>query len=174
MAIAQTTATEIYGRVIDAGNKDPLGYVNVRLYGGVPRAIMTDPKGEYRIRTTEKVDSIVFSMLGYRTRTIPLKRGGIQELNITMGSDELKLVEVTVKAGKKRKRVIDTTANYVFYQVLKHKDENRANSFTNYKYENYDRFQISLLNPGPKFQNFFLWRPFSFAFANKDTTEGGV
>lgn len=174
VAIAQTTATEIYGRVIDAGNKDPLGYVNVRLYGGVPRAIMTDPKGEYRIRTTEKVDSIVFSMLGYRTRTIPLKRGGIQELNITMGSDELKLVEVTVKAGKKRKRVIDTTANYVFYQVLKHKDENRANSFTNYKYENYDRFQISLLNPGPKFQNFFLWRPFSFAFANKDTTEGGV
>jgi hypothetical protein len=167
------TATEIFGKVTDAANKEPIPYVNVKLYGGVPRMAITDPKGEFRIRTAERVDSIVFSYLGYRPRKIALKRGGVQELNVEMGSDELKLTEITVKAGKKRKRVIDTTANYVFYQVLKHKDQNRANSFGSYKYESYDRFQISLLNPGPKFQNFFLFKPFKFAFENKDTTETG-
>jgi len=171
ISVAQTT--EVFGKVTDAATKEPLSYVNVRLYGGVPRATITDPRGEFRLRSTEKVDSIVFSYIGYRTRSIKMKRGGEQELNIAMGSDELKLTEITVKAGKKKKRVIDTTANYVFYQVLKHKDENRGNNFVSYKYENYDRFQISLLNPGPKFLKFFLFKPFSFAFENKDTTETG-
>lgn len=165
--------TEIFGKVTDASTKEPIPYANVRLYGGVPRAAMTDPKGEYRLRTTEKIDSIVFSSIGYRTRNVAIKRGGMLELNIAMGSDELKLTEITVKAGKKKKRVIDTTANYVFYQVLKHKDQNRENNFVSYKYESYDRFQISLLNPGQKFQNFFLFKPFRFAFENKDTTETG-
>ncbi len=171
-SVAQTV-TEVFGLVTDATTKEPIPYVNVRLFGGVPRATMTDPKGEYRIRSVEKVDSIVFSSIGYRTRKIALKRGVVQELNIAMGSDELKLTEITVKAGKRKKRVIDTTANYVFWQVIKHKDQNRENTFASYKYENYDRFQISLLNPGPKFLNFFLFRPFRFAFENKDTTETG-
>lgn len=164
--------TEVYGKITDASNKEALPYVNVRFPGSI-KATMSDPKGEYRIRTTERVDSISFSFIGFRTRTIRIKRGVTQELNIEMGSDELKLVEITVKAGKKKKRVVDTVANYVFYQVLKHKDENRANSFDSYKYENYERFQISLLNPSAKFQNFALFRPFGFAFANKDTTETG-
>src|SRR4051812_48498143 len=163
--------TEVYGKVVDASTKEPLSYVNVRL--GILKATLTDPRGEYSIRTTERVDSISFSYIGYRTRTIHIKRGASQALNIEMGSDELKLVEITVKAGKKHKRVVDTAANYVFYQVLKHKNENRDNSLASYKYENYDRFQISLLNPSKKFQNFFLFRPFAFALANKDTTETG-
>ena len=170
VSFAQVT-TEVFGKVIDASNKEPIPYVNVR--SGLLKATLTDPKGEYRIRTSEKIDSISFSYLGFRTRTVHVKRGGTQELNIEMGSDELKLVEITVKAGKRKKRVIDTTANYVFYQVLKHKDENRVNNLVSYKYENYERFQISLLNPSQKFQNFFLFRPFGFAFANKDTTETG-
>ena len=167
------TVTEIFGKVTDGATKEALSYVNVKVYGGVPRADMTDPKGEFRIRTTEKIDSIVFSSVGYHSRNIKIKRGGVQELNVVMGSDELKLTEITVKAGKKKKRVIDTTANYVFYQVLKHKDQNRVNNLVSYKFESYDRFQISLLNPGQKFQNFFLFKPFSFAFKNKDTTETG-
>lgn len=171
--LSAQTVTEIFGKVTDAANKEPIPYVNVKLYGGVPRMAITDPKGEFRIRTTERVDSIVFSYLGYRPRKITLKRGGVQELNVEMGSDELKLTEITVKAGKKRKRVIDTTANYVFYQVLKHKDQNRVSNLGSYHYENYDRFEISLLNPSQKFQNFFLFKPFRFAFENKDTTETG-
>ncbi len=172
ISVAQTV-TEFFGKVTDATTKEALPYVNVRLFGGVPRATMTDPKGEFRIRSVEKVDSIVFSSIGYRSRNVHVKRGGVQEVNIAMGSDELKLTEITVKAGKKRKRVIDTTANYVFYQVLKHKDQNRENNLVSYKYENYDRLQISLLNPSQKFQNFFLFKPFRFAFENKDTTAEG-
>lgn len=167
-------ATEVFGRIIDSESKQPLEYVNVRMVG-TPKATLSDFSGMYRLRTTEKIDSISFSYLGYKTRTVKIKRGVTQELNIEMGSDDLLLTEITVKAGKKKKRVIDTTANYVFYQVLKHKEQNRSQSLENFSYQNYDKFQISLLNPGPKFLNFFLFKPFRFAFENKDTTEtGGV
>lgn len=166
------TATEIFGKVTDASTKEPLPYVNIKLIGSI-KATMTDPKGDYSIRFTERIDSISFSYIGFRTRTIAIKRGGTRELNVEMGSDELKLVEITVKAGKKKKREIDTAANYVFYQIQKHKSQNRSSDLLSYQYENYDKFQISLLNPGKKFLNFGLFKPFRFAFENKDTTETG-
>lgn len=164
--------TEIFGKVIDAKTKEALSDVNIKLIPSV-RTTMSDPKGEYRIRTIDRIDSISFSYLGYRTRTVAVKRGTVQNLKIEMGSDELKLTEITVKTGKRHKRVVDTAANYVFYQVLKNKNLNRIEHIDHYKYENYEKLQFALLNPTQKFTNFSLFRPFHFAFENTDTTEEG-
>ena len=164
--------TEISGKVIDASTKDPIAYCNIRLIGSLKTA-MTDPKGEFLIRTIDKVDSISFTYLGYRTRTVAIKRGKSQKLSIEMGSESLKLTEITVKAGKHQKRVIDTTANYVFHQVVKNKSINRNENINTYSYDSYDKFQISLLNPKEKLINFFLFKPFKFVFKNTDTTEDG-
>jgi len=171
--LSNAQVTEIYGKVIDAATKEPMGYVNVRVYGGVARMTTTDPKGEYQIRMTEKVDSITFSYLGYNTRTVKVKRGVKQELNVEMGSSDLSLTEVTIKAGKRKKHVVDTTANYVYYNIVQNRDRNRENNINTYRYDSYDKVLISLLNPGPKFLNFSLFRPFSFVFKNKDTTDAG-
>lgn len=164
--------TEVYGRVIDAGTKEPLEYVNIRFIGSL-RATLSNPKGEYMMKTIEKVDSISFSYLGYKTRVIAIKKGSTQELNIEMGSNDVELKEVSIKAGRKRKREIDTTANYVYYQVLKHKADNDPNNIPSYHYKGYDKLMVSLFNPGKKLINFPLFRPFGFAFQNKDTTETG-
>src|ERR1019366_2264973 len=97
--------TEIYGRVTDAATKEPMADVNIRLSGSL-RTAMTNPKGQFSIRTIDKVDSISFSYLGFRTRTVAVKRGASQNMSIELGSDVLKLTEVSVKSGKKHKRVI--------------------------------------------------------------------
>jgi len=165
--------TDVYGKVIDAETKEPLEYVNVRLIGAL-KATLTTPKGEYQIRAVERVDSISFSYLGYKTRTIPIKRGKTQEINIEMGTSDFMLTEVTVKAGKKKKKHdIDTIANYVFHKVVENKERNRAEDLNSYKYEAYEKLQIGLFNPTKKLTNFPLFRPFGFAFANRDTTEEG-
>lgn len=169
---SQVGFTEVYGKVIDAATKEPMDYVNVRYIGSL-RAVTTDPKGEYRIRAVEKVDSISFSYLGYKTRTVAIKRGIVQELNIEMGSDEVVLKEVAIKAPKRKKRVIDTTANYVFYQVVKNKKYNREEAIESYRYDGYEKMLISLLNPPERFLNYWLFKPFRFAFRNTDTTEQG-
>ncbi|HWB64898.1 MAG TPA: DUF5686 family protein [Chitinophagales bacterium] len=165
--------TEIYGKVTDAATHEPLPYVNIRFIGSL-KGTQTDPKGEYDIRTIERADSISFSFIGYETRTVAIKHGKTQALNIEMGSGALKLTEITVNAGKRVKhRYIDTAANYVFYKVVEHKDENRAEHISSYKYESYDKLQLALLNPSQKLINFFLFKPFRFAFDNIDTTEDG-
>ncbi len=164
--------TEILGKVIDALSKEPIPYCNIRLTGSL-KTEQTDPKGQFLIRTVDRVDSISFSSVGYRTRTIAIKRGKSQNLNIEMGSETLKLTEITVKAGKHQKRVIDTTANYVFHQVVKNKGLNRNESINSYKFDSYEKFQIALLNPKEKLINFFLFKPFKFVFKNIDTTDEG-
>lgn len=164
--------TEVYGKVIAGDTKEPLEYVNIRFIGTV-RATMSNPKGEFLIKTIEKVDSISFSYLGYKTKVVPIKRGATQELTIEMGTGDVELKEVTVKAGRKRKREIDTTANYVFYKVVENKAKNDPSNLPSYHYKGYDKILISLLNPGPKFLNFALFKPFRFAFENKDTTALG-
>ncbi len=170
----QVPTTEIYGTVVDASTQEPIPYANIRLLGSLKTNTTTDPKGQDDIRTIEKVDSIQFSYIGFTTRTVAIKRGKTQELNISLGSQEIKLTEVTVKAGGKRhKHVIDTAANYVYYQVLKYKAQNRSDGVASYRYDSYDKLQISLLNPSQKLINFFLFKPFKFVFNNKDTTEEG-
>jgi hypothetical protein len=164
--------TEIYGKVIDATTKDPLPYVNIQLVGTL-KGTMTDPKGEFFIKTIEKVDSINFSMIGYDPRTVPVIRGKTQELNITMGSGEMKLVEITVKAKKRQKHVVDTAANYVYYQVLKNKESNRSEHINTYQYDSYEKLELSLLNPAKWLVNMRLLKPFSFVFRNRDTSETG-
>jgi hypothetical protein len=164
--------TEISGKVIDASTKEPIPFCNIRLIGSL-KTEQTDPKGRFLIRTIDKVDSISFSFVGYRTRTIAIKRGKSQNLNIEMGSETLRLTEITVKAGRHQKRIIDTTANYVFHQVVKNKGLNRNESISTYRYDSYDKFQIALLNPKEKLINLFLFKPFKFVFKNIDTTDEG-
>jgi hypothetical protein len=166
------TITEVYGKVIDAQSKEPLDYVTIRLKG-TGRTVTTNPFGEYKIRFIEKSDTITFSYLGYKTREIAVRRNTTQELNIEMGSYDLELKEITVKAGRKKKREIDTTANYVYYQVIKNKKFNRESALNTYHYDNYEKFSISLLNPPDKFLNRKIFKPFRFAFENRDTTSEG-
>ena len=165
--------TEIYGKVTDAATKEPLADVNIRLSGSF-KTTMTDPKGQFSIRTIDKVDSISFSYIGFRTRTIAIKRGSSENMSVELGSDVLRLTEVSVKSGKKHKRVIDTTANYVYYQVLKNKGNNRSDNINTYKYDSYEKLEIALFKPSDKLINFVLFKPFRFAFENRDTTEEGI
>ncbi|MDB5282897.1 MAG: hypothetical protein JWO06_1972, partial [Bacteroidota bacterium] len=165
--------TEVYGKVIDASTKEPIADVNIRFNNSL-KTTMTDPKGQFSIRTIDKVDSISFSYIGFRTRTVAVKRGSSQSLTVELGSDVLKLTEVKVKSGKKHKRVIDTTANYVYYEVLKNKPLNRSNNLESYKYQSYEKLQVSLFNPSQRLIDFFLFKPFRFAFKNVDTTAEGL
>jgi hypothetical protein len=167
-----TPPTEVYGQVFDGITREPLPYVNIKLHGTV-RNTTTDANGYFKFKFIEKADSVMFSYLGYKTKIVVVKRGVSQEVNVDMGTDQVELTEVTIKAPKKQKRVIDTAALYIYRQVLDNKDKNKPDNIASYHYEGYDKLQIGLLNVGPKFEKFFLFKPFRFLFNNKDTTEEG-
>lgn len=163
---AQTT--EIRGKVIDGKTQEPLPFANIRLKGTIT-GTTTDEGGFFILSTIEKSDSLVISYLGYPTKTVKIKRGASQELNVSLGSDGVELKEVEIKGGK-RKRYIDTTANYVYHKVVKNKSKNREENIESFQLEEYEKLQVGILNARPKFMNFFLLKPFRFAFDNVDTT----
>ncbi|MFN8276683.1 MAG: DUF5686 family protein [Chitinophagales bacterium] len=167
----QAQYTEVRGRIVDGKTKEPLSYANIYLKGTLTAA-SADLDGYYYLRTMEKSDSVIVTYLGYPRRAIAIKRGKSQELNIEMGSDQVQLREVVIKAGKK-KRFVDTTANYVYHQVVAHKKENRADNFENYRFEQYDKLNVGLVNPRNKFLKWHIFDPFRFVFENKDTLEDG-
>ncbi len=174
---AQTSlTTEVHGRVIDAITKEPISEANIRFPHTITSTV-SDPKGMYHIKSIERgADSISFSYLGYRTRTVAITRGKSQELDITLGSEDIPMIEMTVKPKKRQKppkHVIDTAALYVFHHVVENKSKNTSAGINDYKYEYYDKLQIALLNPSQKFMNFFLFKPFRFVFKNVDTTADG-
>lgn len=165
-AVAQLT--ELHGKVIDGKTLEPLPFANIRLKGTIT-GTTTDEGGFFYLSTVERVDSVVISYLGYPTKTIKIKRGGSQELNVSLGSEGVELKEVVVKSGR-RKRYIDTTANLVYHMVVKNKSRNREENLESYQLEEYEKLEVGLLNPRQKFLNMKLLKPFKFLFDNVDTT----
>lgn len=163
--------TEIRGKIIDGKTKEPLSYANVRLKGTIT-ATTSDDGGFYYLNTVEKADSIIFSYLGYPSKAYKIKRGSTQVLNVEMGSENIELTQVTIKAGK-RKKYVDTTANYVYHKVVKNKSTNREDNLDSYKLEEYQKLEVGLLNPREKFINRWYFKPFRFVFDNKDTIDEG-
>ncbi|MCS6818334.1 MAG: DUF5686 family protein, partial [Chitinophagales bacterium] len=161
--------TEVFGKVYDARTQEPLPYVSVK-FNKVMLGVITDEKGVYRIRTTEKVDSIIFSFIGYKREARKVRYGKYQEINVEMQEGGISLEEVTVKA-KKRKREIDTAANYVYYRVVENKDKNKDDKVNTYQYQEYTKLLTSLLNPPSWFLNMRILKPFKFLFQNIDYTE---
>lgn len=165
---AQTT--EVFGKILDARTQEPLPYVSVK-FNRVLQGVITDDNGVYRIRTSEKVDSIYFNFLGYKKVGKKVKHGKYQEINIEMEEGGIDLSEVTIKAKKKRKREIDTAANYVYYKVLENKDKNRLSNANTYQYEEYTKLLTSILNPPKWLVKLRIIKPFWFVFDNIDYTE---
>ncbi len=165
----QAQTTEIFGKVYDARTQEPAPYVSVK-FNGQLMGTSTDEKGIYRIRTNEKVDSLVFSFIGYKRYAKKIRYGKYQEVNVELEEGGISLEEVTVKAGK-RKKVVDTAANYVYYRVVENKANNKVDNANTYHYEEYTKLLTSLLNDPPKFLRWRIFRPFQFLFENIDYTE---
>ncbi|MFN8308729.1 MAG: DUF5686 family protein [Chitinophagales bacterium] len=159
------------GRVLDAKTKEPLSYSNVRLRGTIT-ATTTDVDGYFYLHTPEKTDSLIITFLGYPRKAVPIQRGKSQEITVMLGTEDIQLSEVTVKAAK-RKRFVDTTANFVYHQVVAHRKQNSAQNFDNYTVEEYNKLNIGLVNPRAKFLTWKIFNPFRFVFNNKDTMEDG-
>lgn len=167
--VATAQNIEVFGRVYDARTQEPMPYVSVK-FNKVLQGVITDDNGVYRIRTNQSVDTLIFNFLGYKKVYKKLRHSKYQEINVEMEEGGISLEEVTVKA-KKRKREIDTAAQYVYYRVLENKSKNSADNANSYRYQEYTKLLTSMLNPPKWFTRLRILKPFKFLFENIDYTE---
>lgn len=169
--MAQGTVTEVKGTVIDNITKEPLIGVSVYI-PGTSVGTSTDAEGNYQVRTTQAIDKVQFTYLGYRTVTLPVKPGQRQMLDVRLEDDAKQLSEVVV-VGKKRKVKYSNKNNpavELIRAVVDHKAQNRPESYDYVQYEQYEKTQMSLVSTPEKLKRNILLRKYSFLTANLDTT----
>jgi hypothetical protein len=95
-------------------------FANV-FFKGTTIGVNTDFDGNYRIRTSQKADSITVTFIGYKPRTKKVKAGLTQIIHFQMEEDGYLLNEVVVKPG-------ENPALKIMRQVLDHKSKKQPRS----------------------------------------------
>jgi hypothetical protein len=166
---AQTTV--VSGIVMDAGTKDPIPFASVYFKEG--KGVTADSTGHFEMRTNRIVNQLVVSYIGYKTRSISIKNGIEQTVNIELWIDQSKdLSKVVIKSKKKiNYHNKDNPAVELIRRVIANRDKNKPEFYDFVEYEQYEKLQLSLSKVSEKVANNKLLKPFQFLFDNKDTTK---
>jgi len=161
VALAQAP-TIITGTVYDSLTNEPMPFVNIILPGTKAGAV-SDFEGKYTINTTVRADSIRAQYIGYKTRTLPIKNGVKQTINIPLSKNTVALGEIVVYAG-------ENPAHILLRKVWAKKPDNNKEKLDCYQYEAYNKLEFDLNNITEDFQKRKVMKPVSFIFDKIDST----
>src|SRR6185369_2458285 len=82
--------TVVRGHVFEKGKQEPIPFVSIG-FKGTTTGVTSDFEGNFELRTTKPVDTIIFSYIGYKTQRIKIRQGEVQEFTIEMISDHHEL-----------------------------------------------------------------------------------
>jgi len=158
--------TVVEGNVKDALSNEKITYANIYFKGSNVGTI-SDTSGYFYLSTDQLFDSISFKVLGYETKTIPIKIGQKQVMEVNLKSDMYHLSEVSIVPG-------ENPAWAILRKVIAHKDLNGPDSKKSYHYQEYSKIQFDLNHFTEKIQNNIILRPFDFIWEHVDSTDDGV
>ncbi|MBL7922750.1 MAG: carboxypeptidase-like regulatory domain-containing protein [Bacteroidia bacterium] len=160
-ALAQQT--KVSGKVTDQLTNEPIPFATV-VFKGTTTGTNTDLDGKFILITNEPGDSLVFTLVGYQTVKMRVKKGQEQVINVSLKASKVELQEVVIKAG-------ENPANIILKNIIKHKDVNDPSSLSSYQYEVYNKLEFDLTNISEKMKGNKLLKPFAFVWDNIDSTE---
>lgn len=166
-AMAQKT-TSVRGQVIDAKTKETMPYVNVQ-FDGTTIGVTSDIDGNFYFETKTNVSKIKITYVGYKTKVISIKQGGVNELKIELEEGSNQLQEVTVKVERYRNK--GNPAVELIKKVIDNKDKNRKEQFKYYSFNKYEKVEFALNNITDKMKRNFLFKKINFIFDNADTNK---
>jgi hypothetical protein len=140
-ALAQTV---VKGKVTDAHSGDPIPFANI-IFQGTTTGTTTDFDGNYSVKATAPVDSIVVSYIGYTTRTKKVQTGTTQVLNFQLEEVTTSLEEIVFLAG-------ENPAFEVLRNVVRNKNENDKRKLSAYEYDTYTKIEVDVDNMTDKFR----------------------
>jgi hypothetical protein len=159
--------TFISGKIQDKRNKEALPFVSVG-FKGTRVGTTTDFEGNFKLKTTEAVDSIVVSYVGYKKYTRSIKRGQSQNLLIELSESSSELKEVVIKPGV-------NPALRIVNNARKFRDKNDVGNLSSYQYDSYNKVDISINNISEEIKNKAAFKPLKSLFdtANQMKNEEG-
>ena len=154
--------TKVKGLVIDAQDNQPIPFANIA-FQGTSVGTISSVNGTFFLSTKQKVDTLVVSFIGYKTKKVALKSGAFQNLNIVLHQDNISLDEVVVLPG-------ENPAFPILRNIYKHKKQNNPDKQKKYSCKVYNKVQVDANNLSEDFKKKKLLKKFSFVFDYMDTS----
>ena len=145
LSTAAWSQTTISGRVTDATTGDPLPYVAIRGVN-IRLGAVTDFDGYYAITTSEPVDSLMATYMGYTNVKKAVVLNQKQLVDFSLEETASTLQEFVVRPGGINPAVI------IMKRAQKRKKEYNPEKIEYYEYEGYNKVQLAVDNVSDKFK----------------------
>lgn len=140
---AYSQPTIISGRVIDQENGEPISFVSV-VIKNTQIGAFTDSLGRFKLISKEKVDSVSFSSVGYRAKTIGIKQStNSTELTVKLKYEQINLSEIQVRPN-------DEPVRRIMKKMVDRKKQNNPAKYDRFAYRKYTKWEYHLQNIGEK------------------------
>ena len=161
-ALSLAQLTKLTGKVTDAvtGETLPLASVNFK---GTTIGTNCDLDGKYSLETKNAKDSLVFRMMGYKQKVLPVVKNKFQVINVSLDPLTTLLSTVVITPG-------ENPAIKFMRKVIANKKNNDREKLDAYQYEAYNKIQLDANNISEKFKNKKILKPFKFIFNYVDTS----
>lgn len=161
MSSSLAQLTKIRGKVLDADSKEPLSFVALA-FKGTSIGTVTDFKGEFFLETRGATDSLRAMYVGYNPKSIAIRKGQYQELNIELKSTSFAMEGVVIVPG-------ENPAHPILRKIIKNKWKNDPDRLESYSYESYNKIEVDLNNVDDNMKKKKIFNQFQFIFNYVDT-----
>ena len=160
MLISWDASAQIRGTVTDSLTHEPLMLVSIQ-YKGTTYGTRTNEDGEYRLASRQGADEIVFSYMGYATKTVKLQPGTTR-LDVQLRPDNIVLTELVVKPKRERYSRKNNPAVDFMRKVIEHKRALKLEENDYYQYQKYEKMKMSLNDITPEKLEKGIYKKFAF------------
>ena len=154
--------TRVSGKVYNSIENEVMPFVTV-VGVGTNEGCVSDIDGKFSFQITGPVDSIRSIYVGYKAKTIKVKSGITQIINIPMEPRSIDFAVVDILPG-------ENPAVIILKKVYKNKINNDKEKLDAYQYEAYNKLEFDLNNIDDKFQSRKVLKPVKFIFDGIDST----
>lgn len=147
--------------MVDADTKELLSFVALA-FKGTSIGTITDTKGEFFIETRGAKDSLTVSYVGYDSKSVAIRKGQYQEINIELKATSFAIEGVTIIPG-------ENPAHPILRKIIKNKKRNDPERLSSYSYESYNKIEIDLNNVDDEMKKKKIFNQFQFIFDYVDT-----
>ena len=123
----------IQGNVIDSKTGEPLALVHITFNDNVQSGTLTDIDGRFFFESTDTIQTLTCSYVGYEITTIKLDSiENKDRLIVELKTSSYQLQEIVLKAG-------ENPANRIVKKVIENKDVNNPENISSFKYRSYNK-----------------------------------
>ncbi|EJX07284.1 hypothetical protein EVA_04605 [gut metagenome] len=161
MAATRVYSQQIKGVVTDSITKEPLMYISIYYDEKRDMGTVTDINGEYCLKTRRNGSTLVFSAIGYHSKTVKVSNGN-QTLNVQLAPDNVLLGEVVVKPKKEKYSRKNNPAVEFMKKVIAHKKAQVLEENEFYQYDKYEKMKMSINDLTPEKLEKGIYKKYSF------------